>query len=149
MLTSLGNDPPATAELASRLRLAITRTARRLRQQGDPSLSPSLISALSTVERLGPLTPSELAAAERVRRPTVTRVVGRLEEAGLVARLPDQEDRRVVRLEASAEGRRVLRALRTRKTAYLAKRIERLDAEERATLEHASAILERLLEEDA
>lgn len=139
------NDP----ELASRLRLAVTRMARRLRQQGDPALSPSLVAALSTIERLGPLTPSELAEAERVQRPTVTRVAARLVDAGLVQRTSDEHDARVARLAVTAEGRRVLKALRTRKTAYLARRLERLDAEDRAALERAAEVLERLLDEDA
>src|SRR5215211_435094 len=103
---------PTTPELASRLRLAITRTARRLRQEGDPALSPTLIAALSTIEREGPLTPSELAGRERVRRPTITRVAAKLVDAGLVTRLPDARDRRAARLSVTIEGRRVLRALR-------------------------------------
>ena len=139
------NDP----ELASRLRLVITRMARRLRQQGDPALSPSLVAALSTIERLGPLTPSELAEAERVQRPTVTRIAARLADAGLIERSTDQRDARVARLAVTAEGRRVLKALRTRKTAYLARRLERLDPEDRAALERAAEVLERLLDEDA
>lgn len=145
MLISTVNDP----ELASRLRLAITRMARRLRQQGDPALSPSLVAALSTIERLGPLTPSELAEAERVQRPTVTRIAARLAEAGLIERSADQRDARVAQLAVTAEGRRVLKALRTRKTAYLARRLERLDPEDRAALERAAEVLERLLDEDA
>src|SRR5918996_2096261 len=115
MLTS----SPSTPELASRLRLVLTRTARRLRQQGDPALSPTVASALSTIERLGPLTPSELAAHERVQRPTVTRVAARMVDAGLVERLADERDGRVARLRATPTGRRALKALRTRKTAYL------------------------------
>ncbi len=144
MLTS-----PSTPELASSLRLAITRTARRLRQQGDPALSPTLIAALSTIEREGPLTPSELAERERVRRPTITRVAAKLVDAGLVTRLPDARDGRAARLTVTVEGRQLLRALRTRKTAYLARRLERLEPEEREVLARASDILERLLEEDA
>jgi DNA-binding MarR family transcriptional regulator len=143
---SVANDH---TELASRLRLAITRTARRLRQQqGDASLSPTLIASLSTIERHGPLTPSQLADIERVRRPTVTRIVARLGEAGLIERTADERDRRVVRLQITADGRKLLRALRTRKTAYLAKRIEKLDPEERAILERAAEVLERMLDED-
>ena len=70
------------AELAARLRLSVTRTARRLRQEAGTDLSPSLQAALATIERHGPLTPSELADAERVQRPTATRVAARLEERG-------------------------------------------------------------------
>lgn len=145
MLISTVNDP----ELASRLRLAITRMARRLRQQGDPALSPSVVAALSTIERLGPLSPSELAEAERVQRPTVTRIAARLVEARLVERTADPSDARAARLAVTPEGRRVLKALRTRKTAYLARRLERLDPEDRAALERAAEVLERLLDEDA
>src|SRR3954470_9269327 len=81
-------------DLAARLRLTITRTARRLRQEGGGSLSPSQGAALATVERHGPLTPSELATRERVQRPTITRVLDRLEETGLVMRAADPADRR-------------------------------------------------------
>ena len=146
MLMSVANDH---ADLASRLRLAITRTARRLRQQqGDASLSPTLVAALSTIERRGPLTPSELAEIERVQRPTVTRIVARLGEAGLIERTTDEHDRRVARLQVTGDGRKLLRALRTRKTAYLAKRIDKLDPNEREVLERAAEILERMLDED-
>jgi DNA-binding MarR family transcriptional regulator len=136
-------------ELAARLRLAITRTARRLRQQSDPALSPTQAAALATIERAGPLTPSELAKIERVQRPTISRVTARLGEAGLIERLPDELDRRGARLRLTPDGRRTLRALRSRKTAYLAERLERLDPKERAVLARASELLERLLEEDA
>ena len=64
-------------ELASRLRLAITRTARRLRQEAGTDLGPSQLAALATIERHGPLAPSELADHERVRRPTATRMLTR------------------------------------------------------------------------
>lgn len=145
MLMSVTNDQ----DLASRLRLAITRAARRLRQQqGEASLSPTLIASLSTIERHGPLTPSELAQRERVQRPTITRVVARLAEAGLIERTADERDRRVARLQVTGDGRKLLRALRTRKTAYLAKRIDKLDPAEREVLERAAGILERMLDED-
>jgi DNA-binding MarR family transcriptional regulator len=142
--------PETVPELAARLRLAVTRTARRLRQQGDPALSPTAIAALATIERAGPLSPSELARIERVQRPTATRVVARLVDGGLVERLPDSTDARGAWLRVTPEGRRVLRSLRSRKTAYLARRLERLDEQEREVLAQASELLERLLaEEDA
>jgi DNA-binding MarR family transcriptional regulator len=135
-------------DLAGRLRLAVTRTARRLRQEAGSDLSPSLTAALATVERHGPLTPSELAARERVQRPTATRVVARLAEEGLVARTPDPEDGRSALVAVTPRGSRLLRDLRTHKEAFLARRLDRLDAEERATLARAAEILERLLEEE-
>jgi DNA-binding MarR family transcriptional regulator len=134
-------------DLAGRLRLTIVRTARRLRQEAGGELSPSLAAALSTVERHGPMTPSEVAARERIQRPTVTRVLARLEEAGLVARTPDPQDRRSSLVSATPAGRTLLAELRTRKTAFLAQRLERLDDDERAALDRAADILERMLAE--
>lgn len=135
-------------DLAARLRLAITRTARRLRQEAGEGVSPSAAAALATIERHGPLSPSELAEREGVARPTATRVLTRLEEAGLVARQDDPEDGRSALVSATPDGRQLLKRIRSRKTAYLAKRLERLDREEREAVERATAVLERLLEED-
>jgi DNA-binding MarR family transcriptional regulator len=123
------------------------RLARRLRQQAEGDITPSMLSALSTIERLGPITLSELAAAERVQPPTITTIVGRLESAQLVVRETDPDDRRVSRVSLSTKGRRMVESLRSRKTAYLATRLGRLTAEERAVLERAVGILERLAEE--
>jgi DNA-binding MarR family transcriptional regulator len=139
--------PATVPELADHLRFSITRTARRLRQQGDPALSPTLAAALSTIERAGPLGPSELARLERVQRPTVTRVVARLCDAGLVERLPDERDRRAALLTVTPAGSRALRDLRRQKTAYLAERLSGLGPEEREVLARASDLLERMLEE--
>ena len=139
---------PAVPELAARLRLAVTRTARRLRQQSDPALSPTQAAALATIERAGPLTPSQLAKIERVQRPTISRVSARLAEAGLVERLPDELDGRGAQLRLTPQGRSTLRALRRRKTAYLAERLEGLDPEDQAVLARAAELLERLLEDE-
>ena len=138
----------ATPDLAVRLRLAITRTSRRLRQEAGTGLSPTLTAALATVDRHGPLTPSELAARERVRRPTATRLVARLEELGVLQRAADPADRRSSLLSVTPEGRALLDEMRGRKTAFLAHRLARLEPEERAVLDRAAGILERLLEED-
>ena len=136
------------SELAVRLRLAITRTSRRLRQEAGTELSPSQSSALASIDRHGPLTPSELAERERIQRPTVTRLLVRLEAAGLIARAADPADGRSSLITVTPAGRDLLRQLRLRKDAFLARRLEELDAEERATLDRAAAILERLLEEE-
>jgi DNA-binding MarR family transcriptional regulator len=132
--------------LAARLRLVITRTARRLRQQAGTDLGPSQTAALATVERHGPLTPSELARIERIQRPTATRIVARLEDAGLVERLADPSDKRSFTVSATAEGRTLMRKLRTRKNAYLARRLRDASEEDLETLERAAEILEELLE---
>jgi DNA-binding MarR family transcriptional regulator len=136
------------ADLAVRLRLAIARTARRLRQQAGEELSPSQIAALATIDRHGPLTPSELATRERIKRPTATRVIARLEESGLVDRTRDPEDGRSSLVALAPAGRELLERVRTRKDAYLSRRLRELTPDERATLDRAAAILERLLEED-
>jgi DNA-binding MarR family transcriptional regulator len=137
---------PSATDVASHLRLVVARTARRLRQEAGADLSPSLTSALASIDRHGPLTPSELAAHERVQRPTATRVLARLTELGLVERAPDPSDGRSALISTSREGRALLRRLRTRKNQYLAQRIARLDADEIAALDRAAAILERLLD---
>lgn len=136
------------SDLAGRLRLTVVRTARRLRQEAGSDLSPSLQAALATIERHGPLTPSELAAAERIQRPTATRVVARLEEEGLIERTGDPGDRRVTLLSATRAGRDLMRRLRKRKNVYLARRLSHLPPEDLAALERAADVLERMLEDD-
>ena len=122
------------------------RTARRLRQEAGGDLSPSLTAALATVERHGPMTPSELAARERIQRPTATRVLARLEERARRRARPTPQDRPLEPRHRRRPPRRALLAeLRTRKTAFLAQRLEGLDAEDRAALERAADILERML----
>ncbi len=128
--------------------MVVTRLARRLRQQGESAASPTQLAALATIEREGPLTLGELAAIERVRPPTITAAVGRLEEQGLVRRRADRRDRRVAHVEITAPGRRLLAESRSRKTAYLERRLAALSAGERHTLAEAAEILERVLEEE-
>jgi DNA-binding MarR family transcriptional regulator len=135
-------------EAAAHLRLVITRTARRMRQEAGSELRAPNASALTTVELHGPLTPSELADIERVKRPTATRILRGLEEEGLVQRTPDPKDGRSALISLTGEGRERLRRLRQRKNAYLARRMRDLDPGEVATLERAAQILEGLLEGD-
>src|SRR6266498_3429025 len=138
--------PEIQEELAPRLRWAITRMARRLRQEAGTDLGPSQVAALATIERHGPLSPSELAERERIKRPTATRIVRRLESAGLVERIKDPEDGRASILSATQKARSMLKALRARKTAYIAKRLADMDANDRRTLERAAELLEGMLE---
>lgn len=133
--------------------MAIVRTARRLRQEASAqeagkSLSPTLTAALATVENHGPLTPSELAKRERIQRPTATRIVAALEREGLIDRIASPSDGRACLISATREGSALLKRLRGRKNAYIAKRLKDLDDEERATLERAAEILERMLEDE-
>lgn len=137
------------SERAAHLRTAIVRTARRLRQEAaaeTSGLTPTSVAALATIERHGPLTPSEIAQIERVKRPTITRTLGCLEREDLINRAPDPEDRRSALVSVNGAGRERLRRLRSRKNAYLARRMRDLTAEEVETLERAAEILERMRE---
>jgi DNA-binding MarR family transcriptional regulator len=136
-----------SSDLASRLRLDISRMARRLRQEAGAELTPSQTAALATIEKHGPLTPSELATRERVQRPTATRVLAFLEDAGHVTRAVDPTDRRSSLVSISEPGRELLAVARTRKDAYLDQRLEALSEDDRAALDRAAAILERMIEE--
>jgi DNA-binding MarR family transcriptional regulator len=144
--TGVGTKDDRVVEVAAQLRVAIFRTARRLRQETGVDLGQALIAALGTIERLGPLTPSELADHERVKRPTATRMVARLEGEGLILRARDPADGRSSLVSASSRGRELLRRLRKRRTAYLARRLRELDSDEVTALERAAEILERLVE---
>ena len=137
------------SERAARLRLAITRVARRLRQEANADLSPSLTSALASIERHGPVTPSDLANCERVQRPTITRVLTRLAELELIERAADPGDGRSSLVSITPAGSALLSDLRTRRDAFLADRLSKLAPEDRAVLDRASDVLESLLEDES
>ncbi|MGD0882201.1 MAG: MarR family transcriptional regulator [Acidimicrobiales bacterium] len=139
---------PDQDELAARLRLAVTRLHRRLRQQAEGGLTPSQASALAGVGRLGSPTLGALAASESVQPPSMTRIVGTLEELGYVTRVVDPSDRRVVRITITPSGETMLRHNRSLKNAFLADRLLRLDVDDRAALAALTALLERLVERD-
>jgi DNA-binding MarR family transcriptional regulator len=111
-------------------------------------VSASLLSAMWSVERLQPVTLGELAAAERIQPPTITRIVAKLEELGLVAREGHPTDRRASHVRLTRKGQALLDRTRTLRTAYLARRLGSLTAEDRRTLERAVEVLRRLVEED-
>jgi DNA-binding MarR family transcriptional regulator len=136
------------AQLAGRLRLVVTRLNRRLRQQGETGLGASTFSALATISRRGPLSLGELAALEGVKPPSITTTVAALEAQGLVTRVADPADRRVARVTVTPRGRLRLLRSRTRKTAYLAARLEALDERQLQVLEEAATILEQTVEEE-
>ncbi|MGH2734485.1 MAG: MarR family winged helix-turn-helix transcriptional regulator, partial [Actinomycetota bacterium] len=134
-------------ELTSRLRLAIMRLARRLRQQSEADITPSMLSALSNIEYRQPVTLGALAVAERVTPPTMTKIVARLERAGLIMRSPDPDDKRVGLLTLSSEGVRFIARNRSAKNAYLAQKLRQLSPEEVARLEAAVEVIEKILED--
>jgi DNA-binding MarR family transcriptional regulator len=138
------------SDTASQLSTAIVRTARVLRQDAavEAGLGAGTTAALATIKRDGPLTPSELAEIERVKRPSITRTLACLDRQGLIERTPDPADGRSSLVSISAAGRERLALLRRRKSAYLARRLEALDPEEVATLARAAEILERMREDE-
>src|SRR5438552_4211683 len=135
----------AAPEIAARLRLSATRLARRLRQESGAGLSPTQQSALAVIANHGPLTLGALAEHERVAPPSITKVVSKLECDGLVTRTPDPADRRVCRVAISPAGSALLEESRRRKTAWLAARIDELDAESRRRLADALDVLDELI----
>jgi DNA-binding MarR family transcriptional regulator len=146
-MMSLVPPPPTadeTAELAGRLRLAVTRLARQLRQTSDSDLSPTQASVLATVGGSGPLTLGELAELERVASPTITKVIALLHEKGLVDKITDPADRRFVRVQLTADGEALVERTRARKTAWLARQLQGLTQGEVERLVAATDVLEQL-----
>jgi DNA-binding MarR family transcriptional regulator len=137
-------------DTAVHLRDAIVRTSRQLRQEAatETGLSPATTAALATINRSGPLTPSELAELERVKRPTMTRTLVCLERAGLIERTADPADGRSFLVAINDAGCERLTRLRRRKSAYLARRLRKLDPEEVETLSRAAELLERMREDE-
>ncbi|MCW2633544.1 MAG: regulatory protein MarR [Pseudonocardia sp.] len=138
----------AQTELASRLRLAVGRLNRRIRIDGQEAVPPLQLSALVTVEQHGPLRLSELARREAVSAPTMSRVLAALDEHGLVERATDPDDARCTRITLTAAGARVLTEVRRHRTALLARRLDRLDGEQRSRLAAALPALEAMLVDD-
>lgn len=133
------------AQLAHALRDAILRFNRRVRQArpiGD--LTFSQLSALTSLQLAGALTPRELADTERVQPPTMTKIVGKLEERGLVARTPHPTDRRQVILAATEQGRAVYAQFERVRDEWLAQRLAALAPDERETLRRAAEILQQV-----
>lgn len=132
--------------VANRLHSAAIHLLRRVRTQDDAmGLSGPEGSALSVVVFGGPITLGALAAAEHVKPPTITRLVRDLEDRGLVTREADPADKRVQRIQATAQGRRVLEEGRARRVATLTAALERLPAAELRALEAAVDILEGIV----
>lgn len=137
--------PVTAVQLAPMVRDAITRLNRRVRQTrpvGD--LTATQLNALTSLELAGALTPRELADVERVQPPTMTKIVAKLEERGLVGRSPHPTDGRQVILAATEAGRAVLAQFERARDEWLASRLAELRPEERDTLRRAAEILRKL-----
>jgi DNA-binding MarR family transcriptional regulator len=154
-MTDLPRDPatdPESAELtelAARLRLAVGRLNRRIRIDGHEAIPPLQLSALVTIEQYGPLRLSELARREAVTAPTMSRVLAALDEQGLVIRTPDPHDARGVLIVLSELGGRRVQEVRSTRTALVARRLDRLTAEQRRLLTEAMPALEALLVDES
>jgi len=132
-------------ELAATLRDAITRLNRRVRKErpvGD--LTFSQLSVLTSLQLAGALTPRELADIERVQPPTMTKIVGKLEERGLVARTPHPTDGRQVILAATEEGRAVYAQFEQTRNQWLAQQLAQLSPDEREVLVRAAEIMQQV-----
>ena len=110
-------------------------------------IGPARLSALSVIVFGGPGTLGSLADAEQVTAATMSRIVAGLESSGLATRRVDPQDRRVIRIEATARGRRLLEEGRARRIEHLRARLVKLDDEDLALMARASEILERVARE--
>jgi len=124
--------------------MAVARLNRRLRQERRSELTPTQLSVLGTVAKIGPATPGAIAARERVRPPSITRTLSHLVEGDYVERQPDPDDGRQILVTISEHGARVLAAERERRDAWLERRLGELDPADRALLRDVAPILLRL-----
>ena len=141
----MATERAAADELAKTLREAIQRLTRRVRQArpvGD--LTFSQLSALTSLQLAGALTPRELADTERVQPPTMTKIVGKLEERGLVVRTPHPTDGRQVILSPTEKGRAVYAQFEKARNEWLAGALAALTPQEREALEQAAKILQKV-----
>jgi DNA-binding MarR family transcriptional regulator len=138
------------SRLAGDLSLAVIRLSRQLRfRRPDSSVSLSQLSALATLHKEGAMTPGALAIRERVRPPSMTRVIAALGDMGLVVRTPHPVDGRQVLVSASDSGVELLEAERRASQEWLQRRLATLNVDERATLLRAADLMSALVDESA
>ena len=130
-------------DTAVRLRRAVTRLNRKLRQSSLAGVSPTQASLLGVIDRLGRPSLGDLATAEQVQPPTVTRLVRDLEGAGLLERVRDAHDGRCTRVVLTARGRREVERIRRRKDEFLERALAHVD---RSRAGELVALLEALVE---
>jgi DNA-binding MarR family transcriptional regulator len=133
-------------DTAASLRLSSVRLARLLRQHDGSGLSPSMASLAAMLSRHGRMTLGELAVREHVSKPSVTRIVEKLEAKGVLRKVDCDRDGRVTYAELTDAGRDMISVTRSRRTRWLADQMQLLTAEEQAALAVAAPILERLVE---
>ena len=137
-----------SSALAERLRVAVGRLARRLRQQTLGDLTPSQSSLLATLDRRGPMPMGRLAEIAVISRPSATGIVSRLVDRGLVVRADNPDDGRSAIVAISPEGSKLLQDRRQERDAFLARAVETLDDDERLVLARAAELIERITAEE-
>ena len=133
-------------EIVAPLRLVLLRLARRIRQQAADGLTPSRMSALSTIQRHGPIRLGELGERERIGKSSVTRLAAGLEQAGHIRRVVDPADGRSSLIDLTAQGMDLLAQSNARADAFLARQVAALPAEDLEQIADTLPILERLLD---
>ena len=134
-------------EDVARLRQAVMRLARRLRQQSSGDATPSQLAVLGALARRGPTSPGVLAAEEQVQPPSMTGIIDRLAEKGLVVRTPAPVDGRSQLVSLTPAGKRLVSGIRSQRNAWLAVRLRNLDGDDAADLRRGIAALERILDD--
>jgi len=138
-----------TLDTAMHVHSAAIRLLRAVRTaDAETGVSAPKLSALSVLTFSGPMSLSALATAEQVRAPTMSKLVADLEAEGLVVKRADKDDKRGVRIEATAKGRALMEEGRKKRLALLMKRLTRLSAAERAELHKAADLMLRLAAPD-
>ena len=122
------------------------RVARRLRQQGNVGITPSQLAVLGTLARSGSMTLGQLADAEAVQPPSMTRIVARLVDEGMVVRQAREDDRRSVEVKLSESGKHAIESIRAQRDTWLMERLQSLSEDDRAELWRGVAAIEKLLE---
>jgi DNA-binding MarR family transcriptional regulator len=136
--------------LVSDLSLAVIRLARQLRfRRSESPVSLSQLSALSTLAKEGAMTPGALAERERVRPPSMTRVIASLAELGFIARTAHPVDGRQVLVSVSPAGADLIEAERRASQEWLKQRLDRLDPDQRNTLLMAADLMSAIVDESA
>lgn len=132
-------------EAVPELRVGVMRLARRMRvERPDDALTPSQLAVLGTLVRSGPLTPRELADAERVKPPSMTRMLASLEAEGLVTRQPHPDDGRQVLVTLTDAAQARIRDSRERKNAWLSRELDQLNPQDRELVLRAGPLLSQL-----
>jgi len=142
------NATATTTETAARLRRAVTRLHRRLRANSLGGVTPTQASLLATLNQLDEPTLGDLAIAEQIQPPSVTKLVRGMEQSGLITTFRDPNDRRATRVRIAPAGRRELDRIRQRKTEFLERRLAALSSRDRTRADELVTFLETLLEEE-